>query len=146
MPQVNPVERANLEGKALALLTGGKGIRATAKELGVSEKAVRNFRDKMRKGGEKDDFAALKGRLRLDLTQENALSELSKQMKQYTDNYDRAILEDEKAALLWSRNRIDLLEKMLRVTGIYDRAANTNPEPIEITIVKECPKCRERVS
>jgi hypothetical protein len=41
---------------------------------------------------------------------------------------------DEKGAYAWSARRIDLLEKMLKVTGLYE-APTTKQEPIMIRFV-----------
>jgi len=61
--------------------------------------------------------------IRLEVNQENAVSELSSQLNEYTANYNAAMDRgDERAAAVWSRNRIDLLKEMLRVTGLYDKA------------------------
>jgi hypothetical protein len=44
-------------------------------------------------------------------------------MEQYTENYERAVNSDDmKGAYAWSARRVDLLEKMLRVTGLYDKS------------------------
>jgi len=70
-----------------------------------------------------NDLEPTKDAIRLEINQENAVSELSNQLSEYTANYNEAMNRlDEKAGFGWSRNRLDILEKMLKVTGLYDRA------------------------
>ena len=129
MPQVNPIIKQGLQDKATRLLLDGKGDIDIAEELGVSRKAISSFKRKIRKGAEKVQTAQtealqtaiLKGAIRLEISQENALSDLSMQMIQYTAHYEQAVKNDDmKAAYAWSARRVDLLEKMLKVTGLYD--------------------------
>jgi predicted transcriptional regulator len=94
----------------------------TAKELNISRqhvsKVVRKYNTINTTITKCDEC---KSTLIMEITQENALSDLSNQMKQYTDNYQTAIeKKDEKAAYAWSTARRDLLEKMLKVTGLYN--------------------------
>ena len=119
MPQVNRIIKLGLQDKATRLMLDGKTDTDIAKELEVPRKSVYAFKRKMGIGNESGQTSVLKATIRLEISQENALSELAKQLKQYSDNYDRAMHEDEKAAILWSRNRIDLLKEMFRITGLY---------------------------
>ena len=113
-----------------------KSVRQMADELGVSIYAVKGFQKAISKTPQNSKNELLRGTIRLEINQENAISELSRQIVQYTENYERAIkLNDEDTAFKWSRNRIDLLEKMLRVTGLNDSGAkNAEQKPIEIII------------
>ena len=128
MPQVNPIIRRGLQDKATRLMLDGKPDGIIAIELGVTRQAfyafkkkTRNLTERLRASTESVQTTVLKGALRLEISQENALSDLSGQMKEYTDRYDKAMLDgDEKAAYAWSSRRVDLLEKMLKVTGLYD--------------------------
>jgi len=102
-----------------------------AKEFKVTSSAVHRFKKRLTNRKEMQT-TTLKGAVRLEITQENALSDLSKQMEQYTVNYERAIKDgDEKAALAWSARRVKLLERMLKVTGLYN---NNAPQSAPITI------------
>ena len=88
--------------------------------------------------------------IRLEINQENAVSELSNQLTEYTNNYNEAMNRcDERAAAVWSRNRIDLLKEMLRVTGLYDKARKEaeREEDVEIRMVMitRCPECGKEV-
>jgi len=73
--------------------------------------------------------------IKLEITQENTLSEMALQMKDYTDQYNSAMSRgDEKAAYAWSQNRIKLIDMMARTTGLYnqrERAEESKP----ITII-----------
>ena len=72
--------------------------------------------------------------IRLEITQENTLSELAKQMKDYTDQYEKAMnTGDERSAYAWSQNRIKLVDMMAKITGLY------NPRPIEQTTTIDRP-------
>ena len=58
-------------------------------------------------------------------------------LAEYTNYYNEAMKRcNERAAAVWSRNRIDLLKEMLRVTGLYDKAKREaeREEPEETTI------------
>ena len=84
--------------------------------------------------------------IKLEINQENAVSELSNQLSEYTNNYNEAMKRcEERAAAVWSRNRIDLLKEMLRVTGLYDKARKEaeREEDVEIRMVMitRCPDC-----
>jgi hypothetical protein len=132
MPQVNPIVRKGLQDKAIRLMLDGKPDVDIAKELGVTRQAFYAYKKKARNLTES---VQAKGMIRLEISQENALSELSGQMLQYTENYERSMQNgDEKGAYAWSARRIDLLEKMLKVTGLYE-APTTKQEPIMIRFV-----------
>jgi hypothetical protein len=77
----------------------------------------------------------IRATMRLEITQENTLSELAVQMKDYTDQYNNAMERgDEKAAYAWSQNRIKLIDMMAKITGLYvqkERAEESKP----ITII-----------
>ena len=147
MPQVNPIIRRDLQDKALKLLTEGKSTKVILSELGVSKDAYYAWRKLLAKS---DETRTLRQNVSRKISRENAFGELSKQTEEATTRYDDAIgrykatldPSDEKAAMLWSQACRELLKEWLRVTGAYEMVANTNPEPVEITIVKECPKCK----
>lgn len=76
--------------------------------------------------------------IRLEITQENTLSELTKQMKEYTDRYNQAIAAgDEKAAYAWSQNRIKIIDMMAKITGLYDRKPEQDGQEKTVVIFEE---------
>lgn len=133
MPQVNPVIRLGLQDKVLALLLEGKPHTGIARELGITRRAVDSYAKLISNGAQSvRNGGPVKGALRLEISQENALSELSKQIGQYTENYELAISEgDGKAAYAWSTNRIALLREMLKVTGLYAEKVQAPPSEQE---------------
>ena len=136
MPQVNPIIKRGLQDKALAGILEGKPYTQISKELGVSRGALTAYSKKISNPAQTiQNGQAVKGSIRLEISQENALSDLSKQMEQYTENYQRSMQNgDEKGAYAWSSRRVDLLEKMLKVTGLYDASVSpaAQDEPIKI--------------
>jgi predicted transcriptional regulator len=125
MPQVNPIIRLGLQDEAARLILDGKTTYAISKELGVSRGAVSTFKGMLMKADQSLQTNGIKAVARLEISQEEALSQLSTQLQQYTENYEKAMKPDgdgkvdEKAAYAWSCQRIALLDKMLRVTGLY---------------------------
>ena len=65
----------------------------------------------------------------MEVTQENALSQLSKQLSEYTDEYEKARTGgDPEMATRWAALRLKLLDMMNKVTGLYnERAPQTTP-------------------
>jgi len=119
--QVNPIIKKGLQDKALALILSGKRNVDIIAELGVPRKAFYAWKKTLSKG---DEMGTIRQQVRLEISQEKALSELATQLKQYTDNYELAMKAGKTSeAYSWSSRRVDLLEKMLKVTGLYD--ANT---------------------
>ena len=108
------------------IITGGTNTQI-GKDLGVSRQYVAKVRDKLQNKQELiTNTSELKAIIRLEINQENTLSELAEQMKDYTDQYNKAMNNnDEKAAYAWSQNRIKLVDMMAKITGLY------NPRPIE---------------
>jgi len=100
-----------------------------SKELKVSRPVVAKVRaDYQNRTKTITNIDELKPLIRLEINQENTLSELANQMKDYTDQYNKAMSNnDEKAAYAWSQNRIKLVDMMAKITGLY------NPRPIEQT-------------
>lgn len=110
------------------IITGGTNTQI-GKDLGVSRQYVAKVRDKLQNKQELiTNTAELKAVIRLEINQENTLSELANQMKDYTDRYNKAMdANDERSAYAWSQNRIKLVDMMAKITGLY------NPRPIEPT-------------
>jgi predicted transcriptional regulator len=126
-----------LQGEVLAAILEGKPRTQIATELGVSRGAVAAYAKKISNPAQSlQSRQDVKGAIRLEISQENALSDLADQMKEYTDRYEKAIKGDDmKAAYAWSSRRVELLEKMLKVTGLYE-APTTKEEPIEIRFIE----------
>ena len=100
--------------------------------LGFDSTAVSRY---LRNTLDIEQEANARAAIRLEVNQENAVSELSSQLNEYTANYNAAMDRgDERAAAVWSRNRIDLLKEMLRVTGLYDKARREAEGDNEIII------------
>lgn len=108
------------------LLTGGSNTQI-GKDLGVSRQYVAKVRERMQNSQELITNAnELKPIIRLEITQEDTLNDLSEQLKEYTDQYKAALdRKDERSAYAWSQNRIKLIDMMAKITGLY------NPRPIE---------------
>lgn len=137
MPQVNPIIKQGLQDKVLAAILEGKPHTQIATELSVSRGAVAAYAKKISNPAQSlQTRQDVKGAIRLEISQENALSDLADQMKEYTDRYNKATKEgDEKAAYAWSARRVDLLEKMLKVTGLYE-APTVKQEPLVIKFIE----------
>ncbi len=130
MTKKGPGRRANVPDSVIMdrLITGGSNTQI-GKDLGVSRQYVAKVREKLLNPKEIiTNVNELKPIIRLEITQENTLSELSNQMKDYTDQYEKAMKAgDERSAYAWSQNRIKLVDMMAKITGLY------NPRPIEQT-------------
>jgi predicted transcriptional regulator len=137
MSQVNPIIKRGLQGEVLAAILEGKPHTQIATELGLSRGAVAAYAKKVSNPAQSlQSRQDVRGAIRLEISQENALSDLADQMKEYTDRYEKAIKGDDmKAAYAWSARRVDLLEKMLKVTGLYE-APMTKQEPLEIRFIE----------
>ncbi len=138
MPQVNPIVKKGLQDKALALiLDGSKRNNEIIAELGVPRKAFYSWKKSLSKGTQ---MGTIRQSVKLEVSQENALSELTRQLQQYTDNYDKAMeaagqaeTEGEAKSLRgeahsWSARRVDLLKEMLKVTGLYAEGMRPKPD------------------
>ena len=76
----------------------------------------------------------LKATIKLEITQENTLSELSTQLAEYTEQYNEAKKAgDERSAYAWSQNRLKIIDMMAKITGLY------NPRPVEQTTTIDRP-------
>jgi transposase len=123
------------DSKIIELHCNGRSYTEIAHDLGISRqlasRVVRKYAENNGPITNNDDYRAA---VKIEVTRENALSELSKQMTECTRNYDAAMGKkpsDEKAAYAWSTARRDLLDKMLKVTGLYnDKAAGAAPVEI----------------
>lgn len=124
------IETQKVEGQVLALHMAGKSQQRIGQELGLSRSAVQAYLAKVKSMSELNtnndnkfptNKALLEAQVRLEINQENALSELSKQLQDYTDEYNRA--PDDKAKYAWSQNRIRILQEMNKVTGLYEPRA-----------------------
>ena len=145
MPQVNPIIRRGLQDKYASLVLEGKSDTAIMKELGVSRDAIVSYRKVKPKALQSLELDRLKGPLRLEINQENALSELSLQMADYTMQYkaalgegqvgspDKPIIVDMDAAHKWGLLRLRCLENMLKVTGL-DKGIPSAPNAEKNTI------------
>ena len=138
MPQVNPIIKRGLQDKVLAAILEGKPHTQIATDLGMSRGAVAAYAKKISNPAQSlQSRQDVKGAIRLEISQENALSDLADQMKEYTDRYEKAVKDDDmKAAYAWSARRVDLLEKMLKVTGVYE-APTAKQEPIVTRFIDE---------
>jgi len=76
--------------------------------------------------------------IRLEITQEKTLNDLTAQMKEYTDRYNQATAAgDEKAAYAWSQNRIKIIDMMAKITGLYDRKPEQDGQEKTVIIFEE---------
>ena len=117
-------------------LLQGHTIERVAKDLSVSEWKVAQVRKHIRNPTQTPGTTdALKAVIRLEISQESALSDLATQIKDYTDNYNDAMNRgDEKAAFGWSQNRIKCVDMMARITGLYERPTENGPKDISVKV------------
>jgi transposase-like protein len=121
------------DSEIIALHINGLNYTQIANKLDITRQTVAKVVKNYTNGNailtnEPTDIETLRQVVRLEITQENTLSELANQMKDYTDQYNKAMSNnDEKAAYAWSQNRIKLIDMMAKITGLY------NPRPIEQT-------------
>lgn len=132
MPQVNPIIRRGLQDRYAELVLAGKSDTFIMNELGVSRDAIVSYRKVKPKALNSLILDKLKGPLRLEITQENALSELSLQMADYTKEYKEAAFPDEKQK--WGALRLRCLENMIKVTGLDKENATIQDPELHITI------------
>jgi len=126
-------KRKSKDSEIITLHLNGLNYTQIAKKLNLTRqtvaKVVKNYTNgnKVLTNGP-TSVEVLKDAIRLEINQENTLSELAEQLKDYTDQYNKAMSNnDEKAAYAWSQNRIKLVDMMAKITGLY------NPRPIEQT-------------
>ena len=150
MPRKSKIEQLGIGTEIQFLKSDGKSLQETADVVTarhgvkVTKNNVSRYLAKLERSG--TDVIQTKEYIRLEINQENAVSELSNQLTEYTNNYNEAMKRcNERAAAVWSRNRIDLLKEMLRVTGLYDKARKEaeREEDVEIRMVMitRCPEC-----
>ena len=126
-------KRSTKDSEIIALHLNGLSYTQIGKKLNLTRqtvaKVVKNYTNgnKILTNGP-TSVEVLKDAIRLEINQENTLSELAEQLKDYTDRYNKAMeAEDERSAYAWSQNRIKLVDMMAKITGLY------NPRPIEQT-------------
>ncbi|MFA5379943.1 MAG: hypothetical protein WC455_29555 [Dehalococcoidia bacterium] len=132
------IDKKGLGREVLSLHLSGKPSREIGTELGIGYKGVQAYIKAIQeptkaKNGKVSrklpTLELLENHVRLEISQESALSELSKQLEDYTIEYERA--PDDKAKYAWSQNRIRILQEMNKVTGLYEpRPCNIAPTPI----------------
>ena len=133
MPRRNEIEKRGLQNQVLEDRLNGLSLREIAKKHDLKLDCVHRH---LKKVEGNNQTVAIRQTIRLEITQENALTELSKQMQVYTQNFERAMKDgDEKSAYAWSQNRIALLDKMLRVTGLYSEKHGDEETKLTIEVV-----------
>jgi hypothetical protein len=128
---VNPIIRRGLQDRYASLVLEGKSDTAIMKELGVSRDAIVSYRKVKPKALQSLELDRLKGPLRLEINQENALSELSLQMADYTKEYQATSFPEDRQK--WGLLRLRCLENMLKVTGL-DKGIPPTPNAEKNTI------------
>lgn len=133
MPQVNPIIKRGLQNRASQLILSGKTTTAIAKELGISRGALTTYKRAYLKAGESLQTDGLKATMRMELSRENAISEIIDQLYEYTQNYRNAMARgDEELAGKWANLRTKLGETWVKVTGL-DRVIAAEPRQVEVT-------------
>lgn len=115
------------DAEIINLLLSGQTNAEVAKALGVSESKVKVVKRTFIKPNQNvPTVELLKAVVKLEITQENTLSELSSQLAEYTEQYNEAKKAgDERSAYAWSQNRLKIIDMMAKITGLY------NPRPVE---------------
>lgn len=127
------------DSEIVALHVNGLNYTQIAEQLNITRQTVAKVVKKHTENNkaltnEPASIDVLKATIRLEINQENTLSELANQMKDYTDQYEKAMSAgDERSAYAWSQNRIKLVDMMAKITGLY------NPRPIEQTATIDRP-------
>ena len=121
------------------LLLQGQTIQEISDALGVSYSKVKMVkREYVRKNPNLPAVDKLKAVVRLELTQEKTLNDLTAQMKEYTDRYNQATAAgDEKAAYAWSQNRIKIIDMMAKITGLYDKKPEQDGQEKTVVVFEE---------
>jgi len=158
------VLEAGLEDIITKEMLEGLGTRTIAKRHGLSRSAVRSFAEKLRSRPPSETLPAtqdLKHAARtpptkpvkarpgrnqelVALTADLARLKLGALLGECETNYLQAKeTGDDVKAGFWAREWGAAIDKLLKATGVYSKALEQSvPEPVEITIVTECPKCK----
>ena len=130
MPRRNEIEKRGLQNQVLEDRLNGLSLREIAKKHDLKLDCVHRH---LKKVEGNNQTVAIRQTIRLEITQENALTELSKQMQEATEGFDKAKVEDDQRMMaMWSERRIALLDKMLRVTGLYSEKHGDEDKTINI--------------
>jgi hypothetical protein len=114
-------------------LLNGLTTLEVATSLGVSESKVKLVkREHMKPDQNLPSIEVLKAVVRLEITQENTLSELSTQLAEYTTQYKDAADPREKHA--WSQNRLKIIDMMAKITGLYERPMESKDKDITVKV------------
>lgn len=139
MPRKSAIEERDIGEYIITARLDGMTQAEIAEKFDLNEGQVQRYLAKVDETRLTQRKSARRDALILEINQENAISELAKQLNEYSVNYNDAMNRgDEKAAYGWSRNRLDILEKMLRVSGLYDKArrqAEREIDEVQISIV-----------
>jgi len=71
--------------------------------------------------------------IKLEITQENTLTELSTQLAEYTDEYNKATDPREKVA--WSQNRLKIIDMMAKITGLYNGTLSQSVQAVDHPVI-----------
>lgn len=119
MPRTSEIEKQGLGDEIITARMNGCTYSQIAQDYSLSIDQVQRF---LRKQNETQIIPKM-SQIKLQIRQEDAISDLAVQMAEYTQHYQDAMNRgDEKAAYAWSRNRLDLLKEMLKCSGVYDKA------------------------
>lgn len=114
-------------------LLNGLTTLEVATSLGVSESKVKLVkREHMKPDQNLPSIEVLKAVVRLEITQENTLTELSEQLAEYTTQYKDATDPREKHA--WSQNRLKIIDMMAKITGLYERPMESKDKDITVKV------------
>lgn len=127
------------DSEITSLLLQGRTIVEVSNALGVSQSKVKNVKAKfVKQDPNLPAVDKLKAVVRLELTQEKTLNDLTAQMKEYTDRYNQATAAgDEKAAYAWSQNRIKIIDMMAKITGLYDKKPEQAGQEKTVVVFEE---------
>jgi transposase len=130
VPHKNRIIELGLQDKALALILEGLPNVRIIKELGVSRDTFYAWKRKL---SNPNLCPTVRGAVRMELSQENAVSEIVDQLYDYTQNYRNAMARgDEELAGKWANLRTKLGETWVKVTGL-DRVIAAEPRQVEVT-------------
>jgi DNA-binding MarR family transcriptional regulator len=110
------------DDKIMALHVNGRTFTAIGKELGITRqyvaKVVKRYLAADASLTMSDEYRAA---VRLEVTQENALTELITQLNDYNEEYVKAGKGgDKEMQSRWAALRLKTLDLMNKVTGLYD--------------------------
>ena len=125
----NPIEKKDIGDQVIAMHLDGKSQQVIADKLGIKRHQVQTYLSRINVlSVENLNNPNTNGQVRLEINQENALSELANQLQDYSDEYEGAL--DPKEKFAWSQNRIRILQEMNRVTGLYgSKCASPTTDP-----------------